>query len=142
VTEASRPVPQPDAVTQPFWDGIAAGKLRLQRCRGCGRHVFYPRPFCPHCTSADLEWVDASGRGTVHSYTIVHRAPPGFESPYAVALVDLAEGVRMLTGLLDVPPEGVTVGLEVELAVAGDPPLPYFRPHAADRSRDRGTTVI
>jgi uncharacterized OB-fold protein len=130
VTDSQRPFPQPDAVTQPFWDGVAAGKLRLQRCRGCARHVFYPRPVCPYCTSADLEWIDASGRGTVHSFTIVHRAPPGFDPPYAVALVDLAEGVRMMTGLLGLDPGQAAVGLEVELAIAGEPPLPYFRPSA------------
>ncbi len=123
-----RPYPQPDDVTQPFWDGIAEGRLRLQRCASCGRHVFYPRAVCPHCSSAGLEWVDASGRGTLYSYSVVHRAPPGFEAPYAVALVDLAEGVRMMTRLVDVAIDDLAVGQALEVAIQGDPALPYFRP--------------
>jgi len=124
------PHPQPDDVTQPFWDGIAAGRLRLQRCRACGRHVFYPRAVCPHCTSGELEWVDASGRGSVYSFSVVHRAPPGFaaDAPYAVALVDLDEGVRMMTRLVDVALDDLAIGQPVEVVVEGDPALPYFRP--------------
>jgi uncharacterized OB-fold protein len=124
------PFPKPDDVTQPFWDGIAAGRLRLQRCRDCGRHVFYPRAVCPHCTTGELEWVDATGRGSVYSFTVVHRAPPGFadDAPYAVALVDLEEGVRLMTRLVDAAPDEVEVGLAVEVTIQGEPALPYFRP--------------
>lgn len=129
MTDVERPFPQPDDVTQPFWDGIAEGKLRLQRCGGCGRCIFFPRAVCPHCMSAELEWVDASGRGTVHSVTVVHRAPPGFDDvPYPVALVDLEEGVRMMTRIVDVDPADVRIGQQVEVAIQGDPALPYFRP--------------
>ena len=129
MTDATqRPYPQPDDVTQPFWDGISEGRLRLQRCGRCGRHVFYPRAVCPHCSSADLEWVDASGRGSLYSFSVVHRAPPGFEAPYAVALVDLAEGVRMMAGLVDVAIDGLEPGQALEVAIQGDPALPYFRP--------------
>jgi uncharacterized OB-fold protein len=128
VTERAFPVP--DAVTQPFWDGVAEGVLRLQRCRQCGRHVFYPRAVCPHCASADLEWVESGGAGRVHSFTVVHRAPAEYrdEVPYAVALVDLDEGVRMMARLVDVEPAAVTVGLPVEVAIRGEPRLPCFRP--------------
>lgn len=126
-----RPYPQPDAVTQPFWDGIAEGRLRLQRCAACTRHVFYPRPVCPHCSSLELEWVDASGRGSLYSFSVVHRRPPGFdESPYAVALVDLAEGVRMMTRLVEVSLDDLEIGQAVEVAIQGEPALPYFRPSA------------
>jgi uncharacterized protein len=135
VTDLQLPYPEPDDVTQPFWDGIAAGALRLQRCGACGRHVFYPRAVCPHCTSDRLEWVDASGRATIHSHTLVHRAPPGFTPPYVIALVDLEEGVRMMTRLVDVEPGDVTVGLEVEVAIAGEPPLPCFRPRPPGPAR-------
>ncbi len=125
-----RAFPVPDAVTRPFWDGVAEGVLRLQRCAACGRHVFYPRAVCPHCMSIDLEWTEACGAGVVHSFTVVHRAPPDFrdEVPYVVALVDLDEGVRMMTRLVGVEPAGVAVGMPVEVAIQGEPRLPYFRP--------------
>ncbi len=124
-----RAFPVPDAVTEPFWEGIAEGVLRVQRCRACGRHVFYPRAVCPHC-GGGLDWVEAGGGGTVHSYTIVHRAPPAYREdvPYVVALVDLDEGVRLMTRLVDVEPAAVEVGMPVEVAIQGEPRLPYFRP--------------
>lgn len=129
MTDAVRPVPEPDGETQPFWDGVRDGRLRIQRCRACGKFVFYPRSVCPHCMAAELDWVNASGRGRVHSYTVVHRAPPGFEgdAPYAVVLVELEEGPHLLTRLTDVDVREVRIGMAVELAVAGDPPLPYFK---------------
>ena len=125
-----RAFPIPDAVTRPFWEGIVEGALRIQRCAGCGRHVFYPRAVCPHCGGADLEWVEAAGSGRVHSFTVVHRAPPDYrdEVPYVIALVDLDEGVRMMTRLVDVEPAAVSVDLPVEVAIQGEPRLPYFRP--------------
>ena len=129
MTDLVRPYPEPDGETQPFWDGIAEGRLRIQRCTACGRYVFYPRSVCPFCMAAELEWVDASGRGTVHSFSVVHRAPPGFadDAPFAVVLVDLAEGPRLMTRLIDVNAHEMKIGMAVELAVAGDPPLPYFK---------------
>ena len=128
MTERAYPVP--DAVTQPFWDGVAEGVLRIQRCQACGRHVFYPRAVCPHCAAVDLCWVEASGSGRIHSYTVVHRAPAEYrdEIPYVVALIELDEGVRMMTRLVDVEPADVRVDLRVEVAIQGDPRLPYFRP--------------
>jgi len=128
VTERAFPVP--DAVSQPFWDGVAAGVLRLQRCRACGCHVFYPRAVCPHCTVGELGWVTAVGTGRVHSFTVVHRAPEAYREdvPYVVALVDLDEGVRMLTRLVDVEPGAVRVDLPVEVTIRGEPRLPCFRP--------------
>ena len=125
-----KPYPVPDAETAPFWDAVAAGRLDLQRCRSCRRHVFYPRSLCPHCGGLDLEWVTVSGRGTVYSFTVVHRAPAEFqaEAPYVVALVELEEGVRMLTRLIDVEPSAVRVAMPVEVTLRGEPRLPYFRP--------------
>ena len=128
MTERAYPVP--DAVTQPFWDGVAEGVLRIQRCDGCGRHVFYPRAVCPFCMGAVLSWVEASGRGRVHAFTVVHRAPADYrdEVPYVVALVELDEGVRLMTRLVDVEPSAVAVDQPVEVAIQGEPRLPYFRP--------------
>jgi uncharacterized protein len=128
VTERAFPVA--DAVTTPFWEGVAEGVLRVQRCGACGRHVFYPRAVCPHCTTGELAWVEAGGGGLVHSFTVVHRAPAEYrdEAPYVVALVELDEGVRLMTRLVDVAPADVRVDMPVEVAIQGDPRLPYFRP--------------
>ena len=125
-----RAFPVPDAVTRPFWEGVAEGVLRLQRCAACGRHVFYPRAVCPFCMSTGLAWVEAGGSGRVHSFTVVHRAPAEYrdEAPYVVALVELDEGVRMMTRLVDVEPAAVSVGMPVEVAIQGEPRLPCFRP--------------
>ena len=134
MTEEMPAYPQPDGDTQAFWDSIAHGGLRLQLCLHCKRHVFYPRSVCPHCSSTDLDWVESSGRGRVYSFTVVHRAPPGFAgAPYVVALVDLDEDVRLMTRLVDVAPTDVTIGLEVELMIRGEPPLPYFVPSRSRR---------
>ena len=124
-----RPYPVPDRDTAPFWEGAAAGRLRIQRCTECGRHVFYPRAVCPHCTGDALEWITASGRGVVHSFTTVHRTGEEFrdEVPFTVALIDLQEGVRMMARLDHAQP---VVGMAVEVtfeAVAGPYPLPHFK---------------
>jgi uncharacterized protein len=136
MTSYAKPLPQPDPVTLPFWEGLKAHTLRLQRCAACSTFVFYPRAVCPHCFSASLEWIEASGRGTLHTFTIVHRAPtPEFRGdvPYVVALVDLEEGVRMMASLLDVTPEpdAIQIGMPLEIVyddVTPEVTLPRFRP--------------
>ncbi|MFI0352264.1 Zn-ribbon domain-containing OB-fold protein [Actinomadura sp. 9N407] len=124
------PRPVPDADTAPFWEGVAAGELRLQRCGGCERAVFYPRAVCPHCWGADLAWFAASGDGTIYSYTVAHRAFGDFaeEVPFTIALVDLDEGVRMMTRVTGSgrPRIGDRVRLDIT-QVADDLTLPYFR---------------
>ena len=77
----AKPVPVPTPETQPFWDGTAAGELRVQQCLACDRHYFYPRPFCPNCGASEVEWVTVSGRATLYSYVISHRPAPGFDGP-------------------------------------------------------------
>lgn len=127
-----RSFPEPDADSRPFWDGVAEAVLRIQRCLQCRRHVFYPRAVCPYCMGS-LEWVDAAGTGTIHSYTVVHRAPAEeylAEVPYAVVLVDLEEGVRMMSRLVDCDPSEVRVGAAVEVQfreLGGGPRLHVFR---------------
>lgn len=124
-----RPYPDPELLVRPFWAAVAAGRLDLQRCAACGRFLFYPRAVCPHCGEGPLEWVTASGKGTLYSFTVVHRARDGFrdDAPYVVALVDLDEGVRMMTRLTGVAAGDVAVGQLVQLSISGDPPLPTFR---------------
>src|SRR5687768_14578177 len=91
---AQRPVPHPDAMTEPYWAGVRAHQLLLPCCSDCGKYHFYPRSLCPHCASARLEWKQVSGTGTLYSYTIVNRAPsPAFaqDVPYVVGIIALDE---------------------------------------------------
>src|SRR3989337_2917407 len=100
-----RPLPKPTAETQPFWEGTSRHELWIQRCTACKRHYFYPRPYCPNCLSGDTEWVKASGRGELYSFNVVFRAPPGFQAPYVIAIVELEEGPRMMANLVGVDPD-------------------------------------
>lgn len=94
--------PVEDEVTAPWWAATRERRLLVQRCRDCGAYQHYPRALCTACASTDLEFVPASGRGTVYSHTTVHRAPdPEFPAPYVVALVRLDEGPVLMTNLLD-----------------------------------------
>lgn len=89
-------VPQPGASSRDWWTAAAEGRLTVQRCTACGHLQLYPRAHCTTCWSADLELVEASGRGTVHSWTVTHRNPePAFEPPYVYAVVELEEGPRL-----------------------------------------------
>ena len=132
--QAKMPLPRPTALSRPHWEGCRVGMLRVQRCRDCGQYVFIPQPLCTRCQSEALEWVTSSGRGTVYSYTVVHRPPrPAFAVPYVVAVVELEEGWHMLTNLVDCMPAAVRVGLPVEVtfrAMSDAITLPYFRPRA------------
>jgi len=133
MSENPRPRPHVDSDTRPFWEGTRDGELRLQRCRQCDRVIFYPRAVCPGCMSDDIGWFVASGRGTIYSYVVVHRAPPGFQDavPYVVALIDLVEGPRMMSRITGADPAAVAVGQSV--SVVFEPfdeeiTLPVFRP--------------
>ena len=125
--------PTPTPETAPFWAAAAAGRLSIQRCRTCGRHYFYPRSFCPACQSADVEWTDVSGRGRLVSYVINHRPlpPADLDVPQVIALVELEEGVRMLTNIVDSPAEPAALPLDAPVSVAfearGDLKVPVFR---------------
>jgi uncharacterized protein len=137
---SGKPVPQPTPDTRPFWDGCARGELMLQRCRTCGGPYFYPRPVCPACGSTDVEWFAASGRATLYSYVINHRPAPGFEAdaPYAIAVVELAEGPRMMTNIVGVPSTPEELVLDMALEVTFEPrdgmSLPVFTPAGKART--------
>ena len=136
-TGPAKAVPVPTPETQPFFDGCAAGELRLQRCADCARPYFYPRPVCPHCGSFNVEWFTASGDATLYSYVLNHRPAPGFEAeaPYAIAVVQLAEGPRMMTSIVGVPntPEALELDmpLRVRFEQRGEVTLPVFGPAGA-----------
>jgi hypothetical protein len=111
-------VPSPTLETQPYWDGLNEHRLRLQRCADCGKVRHYPRPVCDACYSMNVDWIDASGRGTVHSWTITHYAfHPGFKGdlPYALLTVDLEEGVRMNARARGIDAASLRVGLPVKV---------------------------
>jgi uncharacterized protein len=129
-------VPTPE--TRPFWEAARRHELSLQRCRECDRYIFYPRAACPHCLAGDLEWRRVSGRGTLHTFTVVHRGQKGFPlgPPYVIAVVELAEGPRLMTNLVGIEPDPakIRIGLPVEVVfedVTADVSLPRFRPAAA-----------
>ncbi|MFI7008811.1 Zn-ribbon domain-containing OB-fold protein [Streptomyces sp. NPDC050145] len=132
--------PRPTPDTQRYWDGVRAGELRIQRCRSCGEHYFYPRPFCRYCASRDVEWSVASGKARLISYIVNHRPGPGFQevSP-VIALVELEEGPRMMTNIvgIDAPidelPEHLPMDLRLQVRFdqRGDSVLPVFAPEGS-----------
>jgi uncharacterized OB-fold protein len=132
--QAGIPLPRPTAVSRPFWEGCQRGELLFQRCQRCGTANFLPTPACRACLSADLQWVRSDGRGTVYSWTVVHRPQtPAFTVPYAVAIIDVDEGYQMMSNLIGLPPEDVRVGLPVEVdfrRLTDEITLPYFRPRS------------
>jgi uncharacterized protein len=131
---ATRHIPKPTPETQPFWDGTRAGELRLQRCDACQAAYFPPRSFCPRCASRQVSWFTASGRGVLYSYVIHHRPVPGFTPPYSIAVVQLEEGPRMMTNIVECEqtPQALQVDMAVEavfLKVSEEISLPQFRPY-------------
>jgi uncharacterized OB-fold protein len=97
------PQPEPNGDSLPYWNAAREGHLLIRNCKACGRRHFMPRCQCPHCWSDQLEWVESGGRGRIHSFSIVHRAPtPAFaaKTPYVIALVDLDEGPRMFANVV------------------------------------------
>jgi hypothetical protein len=129
----SKMVPQPTPETQPFWDGLKEGKLMIQRAKKSGKAYFPPRHFFPGDPTQEVEWFQASGKGKLHTYVISHRPPPGYEAPFAIAVVELEEGPRLLTNIVDCPqtPEALQLDMALVLAphkVTDDITLPLFRP--------------
>ncbi len=138
MADPGRALPRPTPETQHFWDGTRAGELRLQRCEACAKVYFPPRPFCPACGARRVRVFAASGRATLHSYVINHRAMPdaGFEAPYSIAVVELEEGPRMMTNIVECPqtPEALVLDMPLEVvfeSLGDDISLPLFRPVAA-----------
>jgi uncharacterized protein len=134
-SEPKRTTLKVDADSAEFWDRAAGGELVVRWCTSCDRPFHYPRPFCPRCWSTDIEWRATSGRATVYAITVIRQngAPPFNERlPYAVALVDLDEGVRLLANI-EGDPDTVKIGQAVELTFREEDGLavPVFRPTSA-----------
>ncbi len=133
--KGTQPVPVPTPVTRPFWDATRQHKLLLQKCLGCAHVFYYARTHCPACLGKELEWIEASGRGTLYSYTVCRRpqsAEFAADVPYILAAVTLEEGPRMSSLLVEADPDRVPIGGPVEVAwddeVSPDLAMPYFRP--------------
>ena len=124
-----------DQLNQVYFDGIAEGQLRIQRCGDCGSHQFYPRVVCKHCGSEQNHWIVASGQGKVSSFSVVRRGVSAdFPAPYVVALITLEEGVTMMSHVVDVEPDQVASGMAVTVAfrpVGGADSRPVFTPASA-----------
>jgi uncharacterized protein len=111
-------VPVPDPLTEPYWQGLREGELRIQHCRACDARWHPPLPICPECLGNAVEWQPVCGRGTLHTYTVVHHAVhPALLArvPYVVALVDLSEGPRVVTNIVGVEAEDLRIGMPVRL---------------------------
>jgi len=136
-TTPTPPIPVPDEASKPFFEGAAAGRLMLMRCAGCGTYRYPSRDRCDVCWSTETEWVEASGRATLHSWAIFHQVyHPAFAErvPYNVAVVELDEGPRITTNVVGVDNAALHAGMPLEVAfetVADGVALPKFRPRGA-----------
>ena len=129
----TRPLPETRNAGAAFWSKAAEGALVVPKCMECGRTFWHPRPRCPHCGSERVEWIRVSGKGAVHTFTVVRQSgDPYFKTkvPYAVAMIDLDEGVRIMTNVVDTPLEALAVGMRVEVlfeGAGGGIAIPLFR---------------
>jgi len=132
--EYSKPLPYVHEETKTFWEGTKKHELRIQRCQDCNRFYFYPRSHCPHCLSDNVAWEKVSGRGKLYSFTVAHRpGGPAFQAdvPYNIAIVELDEGVRMMSNIVECNNEDLKVDMPVEAVfddVTPEITLLRFRP--------------
>ncbi len=128
-----RPVPVPLNFSKPFWDGAKQGKLMLQYCPVAKKYQFYPRPVSVYTGKRNLEWRQASGKGTVYTFTITHRPPAPFKNvpPYVVATIELEEKVRVISNVVNCAPEEVRIGMPVRVVwtkIGDEMTFPLFEP--------------
>jgi uncharacterized OB-fold protein len=130
----NKPLPSISGETKPYWDSCRRGQLLIQKCDSCGEYQFYPRGICANCWSNDIQWITSSGKGTVWTFTVTYQnGTPGFaeDVPYVLALVELEEGVRMFTNIVECDPRSVTIGMPVEVTfvqATNQISVPYFKP--------------
>jgi len=127
-------LPRIDEMSRPYWEGAKRHELLLQKCQECGHYRYPPGETCPSCLSDKLEWVKVSGRGSVYTWTVFHQAyHPAYKDdiPYAVVAVELEEGPRIITNLVNCRIEDIKMGMPVEVVfddVTEEVSLPKFRP--------------
>jgi uncharacterized OB-fold protein len=135
--EPNRPLPTPlTPEAKPYWDGLKEHKLMLPKCQDCGQAFFYPRILCPHCHSRNISWIQASGKGTLHSFEIVYQQlNRRFQvpTPYVLALIELAEGPRMMSNLINIEPDPKHIKCDMPVEVVYEQltdaiTVPLFQP--------------
>jgi uncharacterized protein len=127
VHERKIAAPISSAETQEFWAAAHENRFIIRRCTACGKAHWYPRVICPFCASEETEWVEASGQGTIYSYSVMRRVP----APYAIAYVTLAEGPTMLTNIVECDLDALKIGQKVTIVfrpTEDGPPVPMFKP--------------
>lgn len=127
------PAPSVTLETEDFWEATTEGKLLLKQCQRCELVFYYPRVFCPDCLENGTDWIEASGRGTIYSYSIIRQAAGSYadETPYVLAIVELKEGVRVMTNIIIDSEDELSIGQEVEVVfhpTEKEAALPRFRP--------------
>lgn len=131
--DMTKPIPVVQPWTEKFWEGTREGKYLIQHCKDCNTNIFYPRKFCPECWSGNLDWIEASGKGKIMTFsTAMSMVEPRFmdELPYTLAYIDLEEGVRIMSRIVECDPQDIKIGMEVEVIFIERENfmLPYFRP--------------
>ena len=132
---SARLIPPGTELTQPYWDAARQGQLVMQQCSACSHYLFPPGANCPKCGSAKLAWTQVSGKGVIYTYTIAYRPPHPVlaeQCPLAIAVIELPEGPRMMSNVIDCDPEDVEIGMSVQVAFEpiddSDMVLPVFKP--------------
>lgn len=133
MSNGDRVIPTPTPETKHYWDGAKDGKLILQKCNDCSDNYFPPRPFCPKCGSRSVQEFQASGKGSLYSYVINHLPSPGFTPPFAIAVVELEEGPRLMSNIVECEqtPEALELDMPLEVTfekLNDDITLPQFKP--------------
>jgi len=129
-----KPLPNPTEDSAPYWAAAQQGELQMQRCADCQHVRFPPALLCPRCWSEQAEWTRLSGRGKVYTWIVVHQSQhPSFnaDTPYNVAIIELDEGPRLHSNIVDCPNDEIHIGMPVEVVfdkVSDDTTLPRFRP--------------
>ena len=127
-------LPAITTLTRPYWDAAAQGRLLLPKCKACDRHFFRPEVACTHCFATGWQWIEATGRGTLYSYSVLHKAPaPGFQVPLVLAIVELDEGPCVFSNLVGCEQADIRIGMPLRVRfeqVAVGVHLPRFEPAA------------
>lgn len=133
MSEYYKPLPVIQEFSQPFWDATQEGKLLVQKCNSCKSTIFFPRDRCPECWSQDLGWIEASGKAIIYSFSVTLEGVEKMfveDLPIILAWVDLPEGIRMQSNIIDCDPNEVEIGAEVEVVfkkLTDEITLPYFK---------------
>ena len=134
MSEYKKPLPKIEPFTESFWDGTRNNKLLVQTCNDCSARIFFPRELCPECWSTNLDWIEASGKAEIFAFSVTYEGVEAVfknDLPIVLAWVDLPEGIRMQTNIVECDPDAIEIGQQVEVVfekVTDEITLPYFRP--------------